>query len=821
MPGNIREADFALGHTPKITPSNEAPAAFARIGEARQKGADAIGQAIAGVAKTIGGNISQLQTQNDQLEQSKLAADASSLDLNLNQQWDTYLKTADPNDPQLQEKFWGQVNGQLDAYEQGATTPKNKIYAQNKVTELRSSIGKTMAADVSNIAAANVTTNFTSYISGKEAMVNQHPEKLDDALASLSTDLPALIGTNVDPVVAAKDKAVFAQEAGARLVANAVDGMINQAIHMTKPDGTPDIEGATAAAQHVLDLFNSGKMDKYAGVINASQGADGFQKLRGAAEAGVKAVQSLKDANDKAIEKAATDQLDKITADIRGGLYNPDGTINSNPDTLKKIYALSAWASDPKVPAPVQKAAQDQVDTLFKLVNSNNKAAGTVDEKTSEATANGFLSRIGGNNPPTELEVDKAFNARQINSSDLANVRNAIASEKTKTTSDPTASAAIADMRKSVLNLHGTFSAAGRLTLPDGSVLDGGTAGSSGSGGFFGFGAGEPKASDAQVIANVRNYQAFINRRLSNMTTEEAKDALDPTSKNYLPNQYNWVNAWKMSGRSTPLSVPGAAGPAVKPPLNSDGTIPNFFGGSLNKTSYTVPTPTPAPKFTAAEDNLFPGPSSASVPPSTYVTPGAASAVNSVATSVGHPIPVSLPSGQSINDVAASAPQGPATHEAVIQLASSMLGENETANTQALSGFIKKAAGININPATTAWCAAWANAVLAASGYAQGRGNGAKGTVGNGEWAFDFENYGTDARPDPTNGDVVVFRWKGGGGHVGFFMGYQEVGGKQYVQVLGGNQGTVGGGQVSISLEPADQISAIRHPVPYQEGTNA
>lgn len=150
-------------------------------------------------------------------------------------------------------------------------------------------------------------------------------------------------------------------------------------------------------------------------------------------------------------------------------------------------------------------------------------------------------------------------------------------------------------------------------------------------------------------------------------------------------------------------------------------------------------------------------------------------------------------------------------YKSIVDLARTFIGENEKTDRSAISAFIQKTAGIKIDPASTAWCAAWLNGVLAAKGLPQARGDGSKGTVGNGMWAFDFEKYGADAKTNPQQGDIVVFRWKDGGGHVGILDHIQD--GKAYV--LGGNQGD----SVKISAFPADQISAVRR-IPAHDPAN-
>jgi uncharacterized protein (TIGR02594 family) len=81
-------------------------------------------------------------------------------------------------------------------------------------------------------------------------------------------------------------------------------------------------------------------------------------------------------------------------------------------------------------------------------------------------------------------------------------------------------------------------------------------------------------------------------------------------------------------------------------------------------------------------------------------------------------------------------------------------------------------ASINVDPKMVAWCAAFVNAVLATNGLP---GTGSLS-------AKSFLGYGS-ATSDPERGDIVVSKRRGGG-HVGFFEGFDANGN---VRVLGGN----------------------------------
>lgn len=110
------------------------------------------------------------------------------------------------------------------------------------------------------------------------------------------------------------------------------------------------------------------------------------------------------------------------------------------------------------------------------------------------------------------------------------------------------------------------------------------------------------------------------------------------------------------------------------------------------------------------------------------------------------------------------------------EVAASFIGFTETEHKDVLSSFIRKTIGTNINPESTAWCAAFVNAALGATGK-----SGTKTLL-----ARDFLNWG-QAVDTPTKGDLVVFErgnstWQG---HVGFYVGQSKNGN---LLVLGGNQ---------------------------------
>jgi uncharacterized protein (TIGR02594 family) len=134
--------------------------------------------------------------------------------------------------------------------------------------------------------------------------------------------------------------------------------------------------------------------------------------------------------------------------------------------------------------------------------------------------------------------------------------------------------------------------------------------------------------------------------------------------------------------------------------------------------------------------------------------------------------------------------------ERAFEIAGQNLGMNEREQNTALQEFMRNG-GQNLDPAVTAWCAAYVNASLQQAGL---EGTGRLNARSFMEWGQPTEQ--------PQRGDLAVFSRgdpNGWQGHVGFFDGYGDDG---RVRVLGGNQGDA----VSEAWFPVERVSAFRMP---------
>lgn len=103
------------------------------------------------------------------------------------------------------------------------------------------------------------------------------------------------------------------------------------------------------------------------------------------------------------------------------------------------------------------------------------------------------------------------------------------------------------------------------------------------------------------------------------------------------------------------------------------------------------------------------------------------------------------------------------------------------------------------------WCGGFVQSMLS---YSNIRGPFGPADTDKWPWAFAWSDWGADASDNPQPGDVLVFRWASGGGHVTFFD--HVVPTDNYYHCCGGDQGS----SLSVSIEaiPMSSCIAIRRP---------
>jgi uncharacterized protein (TIGR02594 family) len=146
-----------------------------------------------------------------------------------------------------------------------------------------------------------------------------------------------------------------------------------------------------------------------------------------------------------------------------------------------------------------------------------------------------------------------------------------------------------------------------------------------------------------------------------------------------------------------------------------------------------------------------------------------------------------------------------------LSTARQFVGYTETHNRQELREFL------GVDPRSTEWCAAFVNSVLHSVGQP-----GSESVSEHPLMARSFTDWGVPVdhkEQEPEAGDVVIFprgrqSWQG---HVGFYVDTVSVDGKEYWQILGGNQSNA----VTVELyRPERAIAVRRAPEPVREARN-
>jgi uncharacterized protein (TIGR02594 family) len=141
-------------------------------------------------------------------------------------------------------------------------------------------------------------------------------------------------------------------------------------------------------------------------------------------------------------------------------------------------------------------------------------------------------------------------------------------------------------------------------------------------------------------------------------------------------------------------------------------------------------------------------------------------------------------------------PQNPAP----VKKGLDMVGLSAREDRQKLKSYFQNKIEVSIDPLHIPWCAAWANSILADTGYA----------TTDSLMARSFLHYGIKIK-EPQEGDIVVLS-RGRNrenGHVGFYLNTVLLSGQKYVAVLGGNQDK----KVSVAYYPASRVLGYRRPV--------
>lgn len=167
----------------------------------------------------------------DHKEISHGAATATDMLVNLENQWNDTVKSADPNDPSVAAKFRETVVGPaLEDFTKGFTTENSKKFAEGIVERYNQHFATKTAADMSTMAGIAAKQNASRTINGLSSAVFNDPSSLPAALDTLKHSADHIVGSSptLDAATAAKVGSDLNFEGSAAIVKSAVIGMLQK-----------------------------------------------------------------------------------------------------------------------------------------------------------------------------------------------------------------------------------------------------------------------------------------------------------------------------------------------------------------------------------------------------------------------------------------------------------------------------------------------------------------------------------------------------------------------------------------------------------------
>jgi len=228
---NIRSFDApnGLGLNPTETGIDATLQAARRTSQFFNQKADALGQEgqVAASTLRVAGQVAV--DYEDHREISAGAATGTALMAQKLSEWNATLKTADPNDPSVAQKFLTEnLEPALEQWKSGFNTEKSQQYAEQFTDQLRRDMFHKTAADMSTMAGIAVQQNARTVVNNAASAVSTDPGSLDTTLKMLDHSLGAMADSSptLDAETGAKVKSSVLQEAKENTVKAAIVSMI-------------------------------------------------------------------------------------------------------------------------------------------------------------------------------------------------------------------------------------------------------------------------------------------------------------------------------------------------------------------------------------------------------------------------------------------------------------------------------------------------------------------------------------------------------------------------------------------------------------------
>jgi len=211
-------------------------------------------QAYGDVGRRLGSSISDAGDAAvkylDAQQISHGAATWANLTAGLTQKWNDTVKTADPNDPGVSQRFMESLEPELAKFkEDGFYTEKGQQWAEAHVEALRQHMVEKTSADMATLAGQAAVVNQRQAINSLSSTVRGDPSSLDFSLAALKSSTEGILSSspNMSGTAAAAARTEILQKGSESIVKSAAMGYIEKTGKVppwaTDPKYSPYING--------------------------------------------------------------------------------------------------------------------------------------------------------------------------------------------------------------------------------------------------------------------------------------------------------------------------------------------------------------------------------------------------------------------------------------------------------------------------------------------------------------------------------------------------------------------------------------------------
>ena len=367
-----------------------------RTSEAAASAGRAIGSAYRNIGADIGGAWADLGAAYVKVEEHRelsagIPAFAGMTD-KLTREWNETIRTADPNDPTVTQRFREQkLEPMLEQFEGAFGTDRGRRWATERAGALRQQMYTTQAADEKTRAANAVSVNIDRFANNAANTVYHDPSMLDFTLGNIDASIKEFTQSapNLDQDAANKAQTLLAQKAKEAIVKSAFRGMAEK---------NPD------EAQRILD---SGKYKDYISGDDAKMIVR-YARIMRREEAAAERTRIMQE------RQMAQQKSDERVSEIQGSLYNENGEFRIPPNIGQLVMSDPDIKPSAKGPLlntirRLERDGQAERDTPG-LVGDLSKRATLPDGDPNRLTIDELVGFLGANNPTGQQITQQSFN---------------------------------------------------------------------------------------------------------------------------------------------------------------------------------------------------------------------------------------------------------------------------------------------------------------------------------------------------------------------------------------------------------------------------